>query len=145
MTPKRWTELFFMDEATSFAAGHRPCSECRREDFNKFKLFWLAGNPGFQFNNKTRIQYIDKILQKERMDAAASKITYDERLDKLPDGAFVLTGGEPHLLYKEQLYQWSPFGYKKLIDLPREDTVPVLTPKSIIHTFHAGYSPQMSI
>jgi len=45
MTPNRYTELFFMDEATSFAAGHRPCFECRREDYKKFKTLWLKGNP----------------------------------------------------------------------------------------------------
>ena len=145
MTPKRWTELFFMDEATAFAAGHRPCAECRREDFNKFKSFWLAGNRGFGFNNKTSIKDVDAILHKERIDAAASKVTYDERLDKLPDGAFVLTGGEPHVLYKAQLYQWSPFGYGQPVNLPQKGTVQVLTPKSVINTFQAGYIPQMSV
>ena len=68
MAPNRYTELFFMDEATSFAAGHRPCFECRRIDYNHFKTLWLKGNPEYEFNEKTSIQKIDAILHQERMD-----------------------------------------------------------------------------
>jgi hypothetical protein len=56
MAPHRWTELFFLDEATAFAAGHRPCFECRRSDFNKFKSLWIKGNPEYNFDEKTPIQ-----------------------------------------------------------------------------------------
>src|SRR3978361_1384995 len=58
MAPNQYTELFFLDEATSFAAGHRPCFECRREDYNRFKTNWLKGNPEYSFNGKTSIKEI---------------------------------------------------------------------------------------
>src|SRR5258706_7062392 len=81
MAPNRYTELFFLDEATSFAAGHRPCFECRRKDADKFKSFWLKGNPEYNFDQKTSIQEIDNILHKERMEYNKSKITFEERID----------------------------------------------------------------
>src|SRR5450631_2539141 len=90
MTPDRWTELFFLDEATAFAAGHRPCCECRRKDFTRFKSFWLKGNPGYGFTEKTSIREIDKILHQERIDHNKAKITFEELIDHIPDGAFVL-------------------------------------------------------
>ncbi len=95
MAPDRWTELFFLDEATSFAAGHRPCFECRREDAVKFKSSWLKGNPGYNFNEKTSIREIDKILHKERINRDRTKVTFEEDVRVLPNGVFVFAGGEP--------------------------------------------------
>src|SRR4051812_14165929 len=68
MTPGRWTELFFLDEATAFAAGHRPCFECRREDAKRFKTCWIKGNPEYNFSMTTSITQIDEIIHKERID-----------------------------------------------------------------------------
>src|SRR5688572_2180120 len=75
MSPDRWTELFFLDEATAFAAGHRPCFECRREEALRFKSFWIQGNPEHSFHMKTSIQLIDNIIHSERIDANNKKIT----------------------------------------------------------------------
>ena len=62
MSPNRYTELFFLDEATSFAAGHRPCFECRRNDYHHFKSLWIKGNPEYHFNEKTSVKAMDDIL-----------------------------------------------------------------------------------
>jgi hypothetical protein len=145
MTPNRYTELFFLDEATAFSAGHRPCKECRREDHLRFKKFWVKGNPEYGFNEKISIGKIDAIIHAERIAVDKSKVTYEESPGKLPDGAFVLYDDKPHLLKRNKMYLWTPAGYEKGIDLPKVNTLPVITPRSIVNTFSAGYIPQMSI
>jgi hypothetical protein len=142
MTPDRWTELFFMDEATSFAAGHRPCAECRREDFTRFKSFWLLGNPEYEFDLKTPIQKIDQILHKERIGPDKSKIIFEEFSNLIPNGSFVSIDKEAHLIYNQEIFRWTPFGYEKGIGLPDKSSLNVLTPKSIVNTFRAGYEPE---
>ena len=90
MAPNRYTELFFMDEATSFSAGHRPCFECRREAYHHFKTLWLKGNPHYHFTEKTSIQKIDQIIHHERMNRDKIKVTHTERSTDIPDGTLVL-------------------------------------------------------
>jgi len=143
MAPNRYTELFFLDEATAFAAGHRPCFECRRADFNKFKSLWLKGNPEYNFSEKISFQKIDEVIHKERMNSDGSKVTFDEDANHLPDGTFVLYNKEAYLILNGSMYLWSPFGYEKGIALPNADKLSVLTPKSVVNTFRAGYLPQM--
>jgi len=145
MAPNRYTELFFIDEATAFAAGHRPCFECRREDYNKFKTYWLKGNPEYGFNEKTSIQKIDDILHSERINRGRSKVTHDENINEIPNGVFVLFNNQPYLIYNGLMYLWSPLGYEKGIVIPRVDKLPVLTPKSAVNAFRAGYVPQMAL
>jgi hypothetical protein len=143
MAANRYTELFFLDEATSFAAGHRPCFECRRKDADKFKSFWLKGNPEYNFDQKTPIQEIDKILHKERIDRNKSKITFEEKIDNIPNGAFVLFNDQAFLFLDQSLHLWSPSGYEKRIALPHLNKLTLLTPRSIVNAFRAGYTPQM--
>ncbi|HET7118852.1 MAG TPA: hypothetical protein VFI29_20340 [Hanamia sp.] len=143
MSPHRYTELFFLDEATSFAAGHRPCFECRREDFYKFKSLWLKGNPEYHFDEKTAIKKIDDILHKERINRDRSKVTHGENKNSIPNGTFILIDSNAYLLYDKQIYLWSPFGYDKGIVLPNGNKLTVLTPRSIVNTFRAGYVPQI--
>jgi hypothetical protein len=145
MTPARWTELFFLDEATSFAAGHRPCFECRRQDALRFKSFWLRGNPEYNFDEKIPIGEIDKILHKERTDRDKSQITFEERLDKIPNGTFVSFNGQAFLVVDRLIFLWSPFGYEKGMGLPAVDKLTVLSPRSVVNTFRAGYKPQMAV
>lgn len=145
MAPNRYTELFFMDEATSFAAGHRPCFECRREDYKKFKTLWLKGNPEYHFDEKTSIQKIDDILQSERMNRDKSKVLFEEDMKNIPNGTFVLFNNQPYLISNGLMYQWSPFGYEAGVALPNIAKLFVLTPKSIVNTFRAGYMSQMAI
>ena len=145
MAPNRYTELFFLDEATAFSAGHRPCFECRREDYNRFKYCWLKGNHEYGFDNKTSVREIDNILHRERIDSAGEKITYQDNPENLPDGTFILFHSRPYLIANKLMYGWSPSGYDIVIDLPKLKKVIVLTPKSIVHAFRAGYKPQMAI
>lgn len=145
MAPHRYTELFFMDEATAFAAGHRPCFECRRQDYNRFKLFWLKGNPEYGFDEKTSFQKIDDILHKERIGRDKLKITFEEHADKLPDGTFVLLNDKPFLISGGMVYLWSAFGYEKGVLLHANNKLTVLTPRSVVSAFRAGYVPQISL
>lgn len=144
MTPDRWTELFFLDEATAFAAGHRPCFECRREDAKRFKSFWIQGNPQYGFDMKTSIRNIDEVLHAERIDHGGRKGTHTRPRSGLQDGIFVAVEEQPFLFYKGQLKRWTPFGYEKAIDLPTVDLLTVLTPRSIVNAFRAGYMPEVN-
>jgi hypothetical protein len=145
MAPNRYTELFFLDEATAFAAGHRPCFECRREDFNRFKAFWIKGNPEYNFSIKTSIDAIDKILHPERINDDGSKKTYKANAGSLPDGTFISIGNDQYLIADDHIYLWTPGEYTSKQLLPRKGVVNVLTPKSIVNTFSTGYVPQMKI
>ena len=144
MTPNRWTELFFLDEATSFSAGHRPCFECRREDAVRFKSCWLKGNPEYNFTEKTSIRKIDEILHLERMDRDRSKVVFEEEPGRLPDGVFVLVENTPYLIVNGLGYLWTPSGYEKGVTFPAEGRLSVLTPKSFVNAFRAGYLPQIA-
>jgi hypothetical protein len=145
MSPGLYTELFFLDEATAFSAGHRPCYECRRDDYRRFKQYWLLGNPVHHFNEKTSITEVDTILHQERMNAGKSKVTFPAGISELPDGTFVLLDEKPYLIKGELLYQWTPAGYETGIERPKKIEAAVLTPASIVNAFKAGYVPQMGV
>lgn len=145
MSPNRYTELFFFDEATAFAAGHRPCFECRRQDYNRFKSFWLKSNPEYGFDEKTSIQKIDDVLHRERINRDGSKVKHEEDLNSLPDGTFIELDGKPYVIFQEAIYEWSPFGYGEKKPLPEAEKVTVLTPKSFVNTFRAGYVPEVRV
>jgi len=145
MSPNRWTELFFLDEATAFAAGHRPCFECRREDAGRFKTLWLKGNPEYGFDQKTSIQKIDEIIHRERIDRKRSKIVFEEDIHNIPDGCFVIHNDNAFLVFNNVLFPWSPSGYLQSVSFPGIDKVSVLTPKSVVNAFRAGYLPEMAV
>lgn len=145
MSPGLYTELFFMDEAVSFAAGHRPCCECRRQDFNRFKMYWINGNASYGFSEKTSIQHIDAVIHNERIDTDGRKVTYRETIKNLPTGTFILMNGEPYLIAGKDLFHWTPFGYGQKLREPVNEKATVLTPRSVVNTFTAGYTPQMAI
>jgi hypothetical protein len=144
MSPNLYTELFFLDEATAFAAGHRPCFECRRKDYDRFKSCWLSGNPEYGFNEKTSIREIDDILHRERIGSDDRKVTFTAILSDLPDGTFIELDSEPFLLANGQIYQWTPFGYEKGIEEGEAKEVTVITPRSTVNAIRAGYFPQMA-
>ena len=145
MTPNLYTELFFLDEATAFSAGHRPCAECRRADFNRFKAAWVRGNPLYMYNIKTPIGEIDEILQRERLNPDGSKSTYRENPEDLPEGSFIEYNGSPYMISdSNSVIHWTPFGYTNSIKLPLSREVNVLTPKSIVNAFRSGYLPQIN-
>jgi hypothetical protein len=145
MTPDRYTELFFLDEATAFSAGHRPCAECRRKAFNRFKHFWLEANPDYDYHEKTPIWKIDDVLHKERINRSGAKITFTESVGRLPAGSFILLDNESYLFADGLFFRWAPEGYDDGIPLEARDRVEVLTPRSVVNTFRAGYKPQMAI
>ena len=99
MQPGRFTELFFLDEATAFAAGHRPCALCRREDYDRFTTMWRRIHPG-----QVGADAIDAQLHSERVDPTTrSQLLHEARLGDLPDGAFVIHDGEPRLVRGTEL------------------------------------------
>ena len=144
MTPGRWTELFFLDEATAFAAGHRPCFECRKEEAKKFKSCWIRGNPAHGFTMKTSIREIDDVLQTERIDGNKKKVTHQRMFSDIAEGTFVSVDDDPYLFSAGQLYRWTPSGYDYSIAVPKASALTVLTPHSMVNAFHAGYVPQMN-
>jgi hypothetical protein len=144
MTPGRYTELFFLDEATALAAGHRPCRECRHADHERFKAAWLSANQALGIAPHPRIDEIDAVLHRERVTPAGTKVTYEARLDELPDGVLVslpAAADEALLVAQGRLWKWSPGGYTDAG--PRSSRkVLVLTPRSTVRAIAAGYAPQ---
>jgi hypothetical protein len=148
MTPNRWTELFFLDEATAFAAGHRPCGFCRHADFKLFKNLWLQANgEKYGLIENEKMDVIDIIIHKERLDKNNVQKTFSVALKTLPDGVFIkLPQNENAYLWnKQNLYEWSFNGYKKLAILNKDQTVDVLTPTSYVEVFRIGYLPQVHL
>ncbi|MBE7170374.1 MAG: hypothetical protein INR73_07275 [Williamsia sp.] len=145
MQPDRWTELFFLDEATAFSAGHRPCFQCRYRDHRRFKRSWLKGNAEWGFDLNTPVSAIDDIIHAERIAPDRSKVTYSANINHLPDGTFISYDKKPYLINGKQMYLWCPEGYSGGVPFPTEEEITVLTPRSIVKMFGAGYIPQMGI
>jgi hypothetical protein len=135
--PGRFTELFFLDEATALAAGHRPCAECRREDFVRFRQAWMDTHAGGQ----PRVDEIDRVLHAERITGAGAKRLHAARLSDLPDGSMVGEGDHSWIVLGGDLLAWSPFGYGDRRIMPGSATVHSLTPPSVIKVIRAGYEP----
>jgi len=127
-----YTELFFLDEVTAFAAGHRPCFECRRHDAQNFAALFPRAHSA---------PAMDAILHAERLDGTAKRL-HRRMLDALPDGAAVAIGGEAFAVRGERLLRWTPRGYDGLQPRPRGLEVDMLTPPSIIAVLKAGYRPR---
>ena len=146
MSPNRWTELFFLDEATAFAAGHRPCGFCRHTDFKRFKDLWLKAN-GEQhgLTTKTKMDIIDAIIHQERLDKNGSQKTFKSTLNALPDGTFITLDevDKAYLWFEQNLYEWSFSGYTKVSQFDKNQEVTVLTPLSYVAVFKAGYVPEV--
>jgi hypothetical protein len=146
MTPNRWTELFFLDEATAFAAGHRPCGFCRNADFKRFKNRWLLANgERFNLEGNVKMDIIDNFIHQERLDSNGSQKTFKANLSTLPDGTFITLNDslKAYLWYRQELYEWSFSGYTKILEFVQNQEVEVLTPFSYVKTFRAGYLPQI--
>lgn len=140
MTPGQYTELFFLDEATALAAGHRPCAECRRERFNAFRTAWAAQSGGTQLPGADEI---DSRLHAERVATDRSRRTFLAPLDSLPDGVFVKLEEDAFLVVGESLLRWSPGGYTEGQPRPTGLEVAVLTQPSTVGAIRAGYTPEM--
>jgi len=146
MAPRSYTELFFLDEATAFAAGHRPCFECRRADANRFAEVFAetrldSGSGDTAQTTRATVAEIDAVLHAERLAPDRSKRTYTSRLGDLPDGAIVRTDEGAALLHDRHLLRWSASGYGVPRAITRSAEVEVLTPRSVVEVIRAGYAP----
>jgi hypothetical protein len=142
MTPGRYTELFFLDEATGLAAGHRPCAECQRQRYLAFRAAWVAGN---RCRAEPSAEKLDDRLHAERI-SGTEKVAFAAALDDLPDGAFVTLAGDDAtgwLLWRGELFAWTPGGYCDRRPRPAGVRVSVLTPASTVAAIWAGYAPQV--
>ena len=122
--PGRFTGLFFLDDATAFAAGHRPCALCRRDDYRR--VLAITGFDG--------ADALDLVLQDQRTGSRPRVA-----VASLPDGAFVLLDDEPHLVFDGAVRRWSAGGYDAPIQMPR--TAPLVTPRVLLAVLRAGWAP----
>jgi len=131
LQPGRFTELFFLDDATAMAAGHRACALCRRADYERLTEIWRGLHPG-----PTGADAIDAQLHAER-----TQPRHTASLDELPDGAFVLREGEPWLVLDEELLRWTPAGYAERVPRAAGEPTVLVTPPSLVSVLLAGWQP----
>jgi len=135
MSRRSWTELFFLDEATAFAAGHRPCFYCRRDDANRFRAAWETGNGVSDLSAKA----MDAVLHAERLDRSRKRLhPLPMSLDQLPDGTMVQANAQSYLVAGGRTLRWSFAGYDQA-DAPAPAML--VTPPSTVRAFVAGYRP----
>jgi hypothetical protein len=137
LQPGRFTELFFLDEATAFAAGHRPCALCRREDYVRFGEIWRELHP-----DHVGADAIDAQLHSERIDAGSrTHRLHDASFDELPDGAFIMRDHLPFLVLGGELLRWSAAGYVGRTPRPERARTTLITPPSLLEVLRAGWRP----
>jgi hypothetical protein len=136
MGGRSWTELFFLDEATALAAGHRPCFFCRRDEANRFRAAWEQGNGV----RRVLARDIDAVLHRERLLGGKKRLhALQMPLEELPDGAMVQGGSESYLVVQGRALLWSPAGYRKPPNVIKDAML--LTPPSTLRALSAGYRP----
>lgn len=141
LQPGRYTELFFLDEATAFAAGHRPCALCRREDYVRFLAVWRELHPG-----QAGADAIDAQLHGERIaPGTRAQLRHSAPLDELPDGAFVLRDGSPWLVLGARFLCWTAAGYTASMPRPRSGHAIVITPPSLVTVLRAGWQSALPL
>jgi hypothetical protein len=133
--PGRYTELFFLDEVTALAAGHRPCAECRRADYNRFTEIWSELHPG-----EHGADAIDAQLDAERRDGRAHRL-HQAQWRELPNGAFVLHQGRAQLVLGSSLLAWSPGGYGERSRRPTRGQTSLITPPSLVAVLATDWDP----
>jgi hypothetical protein len=138
--PGHYTFLFFHDEAVSFAAGHRPCAECRRPSYNAYRTAWAAV-LGIDLPSA---QDMNRQLHRERIVPGTHRRRIHELpWNDLPDGTFVLLDGAPAVVVGDHLTEWTHDGYDRRRVKPRAGLAPVLTPPSTVAALRAGYEAQI--
>jgi hypothetical protein len=141
LQPGRFTELFFLDEATAFAAGHRPCALCRREDYVRFATIWRSMHPG-----QVGADAMDAQLHAERIDPATrGQRRHRAPVAGLPDGAFVVDRGDACLVADDRMLRWTPSGYVVGTSRPRRGHVTLLTPPSLLGILRTGWRPTVPL
>jgi hypothetical protein len=132
---KGYTELFFLDEVTAFAAGHRPCFECRRKDAEHFATLFSGKKQ------RASAAAMDRALHAERL-FDKGKRAHTRRIETLPDGAMITLGVDAFAVRGKRLLRWTPGGYSGSIPRPRAGEADVLTPPSILTVLSRGYTPR---
>jgi hypothetical protein len=136
-----YSELFFLDEATAFAAGHRPCAYCQRARHLEFKGAWVRANVSEDLRASTKMPDIDKVIHAERAISGGGKRTYDARLVELPHGAIFEHEDVAYLVSARGYLPWSFSGYGAAQNIDEAGLVKVLTPRSVVRAFVAGFTP----
>ena len=135
LQPGRFTELFFLDEATAMAAGHRACALCRRADYDRLVALWRELHPG-----QTGADAMDLQLHGERVaPGTRAQRHHEAALDDLPNAAFVLRDGAPWLVRGSELLAWTPAGYRERIARPAGERAVVITPPSLVEVLRSGW------
>jgi hypothetical protein len=132
-----YTELFFLDEPTALAAGHRPCFECRRRDALAFAERWQSAHT---LRARPKAADMDNVLHDERLRGRAKRV-HRRNIEALPDGAFVALGEGAFAVRGQSLLRWTPLGYDRRAVRPHRIEVEVLTPPAILAVLSAGYRP----
>jgi hypothetical protein len=142
MRPGSYTELFFLDEATALAAGHRPCAECRHQEYLEFRRCWVAAlaDPS---RTLPSADWMDAKLHGDRLMTPGVRKTYQDDIAALADGVFTVYGSEPWLLWRSALIRWTPGGYDERRIRPSQGSVTVLTPRATARAIAAGYTPMV--
>jgi len=133
-----YTELFFLDEVTAFAAGHRPCFECRRKDAEAFAEAWREAR---RLGTRPKAFEMDEVLHRERLQGRAKRV-HRRNIGDLADGAFVALEDGAFTVRGDALLRWTPEGYGARKKRPRGIAVDVLTPPAMLAALSAGYKPQ---
>jgi hypothetical protein len=133
-----YTELFFLDEPTALAAGHRPCFECRRKDAEAFAEAWRQAK---RLGARPYADDMDKALHRERLAGRAKRL-HRRAIDELPDGAFITFDGEAFAVRGTELLRWTSDRYSSRKPRPRSTVVDVLTPPSTVAVLSVGYRPR---
>ncbi|SEQ26638.1 hypothetical protein SAMN05428995_103407 [Loktanella sp. DSM 29012] len=138
MTGRKWTELFLLDEATALAAGHRPCAYCRRADYNRYRDAWATAT-----GDNLRAPQMDNALHTARIDPATrGQARMNGALASLPDGTMIVTGGQPHLIWQDALWPYTPAGYQAPRSKKGAEVI-ILTPAPHLEILRAGYAPAL--
>lgn len=143
MTPKAYTELFFLDEVTAFAAGHRPCAECRRARYSEFRNAWMIANE-WDGGLTIRAPEMDEILHKERLEDD-QKVTWKSPLAELAHGTMFLSEGESYAVCDGKVLKWSFDGYCSADQQGFPENVDVLTPRSVVNVLAEGFRPEFHV
>lgn len=134
-----YTEVFFLDEVTALASGHRPCAECRRADFVAFSTFWCAAVSG---GVMPKADDMDMVLHRERAISGAGPIAILRgELTALPDGTMVAFGEKAYAMRGGMALPWHFEGYQKAVPL-ETGNVELLTPPALVKVLKAGYQPR---
>ena len=141
MSPGQYTELFFLDEATALAAGHRPCATCQRDRYNEFRMLWERVHPG-----QSLIAEVDRTLQRSRYATAGNDALWKADRSQWVDGLFVADARFPYavaLLCNARLHPWTPGGYGAPVAIATTAQATVVTPKPVVDVIRAGFRPRV--